>query len=94
MTRRKPFGKALPPVTEFPAPTEQELNVISATWDRLVPQWAGLLDAKPLGWEGTPAPRFFRDEIKQQTIRARDGHIVTNKERRAAMEIYLDGLRK
>lgn len=86
---RKSLGNVLPPVTDILAPTDEELNRISALWDSRVPaQWRGLLDAKPIGWEGTPKPRFYYDEVTRVITRASNGKVVTARERRLAYLAY------
>ena len=84
--KRKPLGRPLPPVKgDIPAPTVEEVDRLVALWDANVsPQWRGLQDAKPLGWTGTPKPRFWYDEIRGVIIRVSNGKVVTEKEKRAA----------
>jgi tetratricopeptide (TPR) repeat protein len=82
---RVPLGKPLPAVKKIAAPTQQELDHLCAEWDELVPEeWRGLLDAKPLGYTGTPAPRFYYDEVRRINIRASNGQVVTYQEKRLA----------
>jgi len=93
--KRKPLGRPLPPVKgDIPAPTVEEVDRISAAWDAAVsPQWRGLLDAKPLGWEGKPKPRFYYDEVKRVTIRASNGKVVTAAEKRAAYLEFMQAMK-
>lgn len=94
-TKRRPLGKPLPRVkdTDNTAPTAEQVDRTNALWDSVVPaKWLGMLDAKPLGWTGTPKPRFFYDEITQTLTRA-NGVIVTIDERRRAYLAFQDALK-
>lgn len=92
--KRTPLGRPLPPVKDVAVPTEQQLDELSALWDRRVPELAGLMEAKPLGSEQSLASRFWWDEVKRRYIRASNGRVVTTAELRAAMEKFQDGVRK
>jgi len=90
--RKVKLGPGLPAFTgEIPAPDVAYLDKLSAQWDEFVPELAGLLDAKPT--EAGGSPRYIRDEIKKQTIRVRDGHVVTLIEIRAGYEKYMKAVR-
>ena len=83
------LGKPLPPVAEIAVPTQEELDNLSEQWNKLVPEeWRGLLDPKPLGYTGTPAPQFYYDNMRGVTIRARNGQVVTTKEKRLALRAF------
>jgi hypothetical protein len=88
--RGRALGSPLPPVRDFPAPTEQEQDRAEASWNSLVPEWAGLTNPQPPGTEGA---KFYRDEITGVITRARDGHVVTDADRRAAMDAYTKAVR-
>ena len=92
--KRVPLGERLPPVKKVAAPSSKEIDRTNVLWDELMPEeWRGLLDAKPLGYIGTPAPRFYWDAEKRVNIRASDGHVVTMKEKRDAMLIFQKALK-
>ena len=85
--RRVPLGKPLPPVKKVTI-TRKEVDRTVEQRDEIMPEeWRGLLDAKPLGYTGEPAPRFYYDPVKKVNIRASDGHVVTIKEKRELMLI-------
>jgi hypothetical protein len=92
--KRRPLGKPLAEVKD-PTPTPEQIDRAVAQWDSVVPEkWRGLLDAKPLGWIGTPKPRFYYDEVRRVTIRASNGKIVTAAEKRLAYLAYQEAVRK
>jgi hypothetical protein len=94
--KRKPLGNPLPPVKDRDntTPTQEQIDRSVALWDSVVPaRWRGMLDAKPLEWTGTPKPRFYYDEMRGVMIRASNGQVVTDKEKRAAMEAYQKALK-
>ena len=89
-SKRRALGRPLPPVKEVVI-SEQDIDTAIALWDSNVPEWAGLLDPKPKGT--IPAPKFYRDEVTGVITRARDGHVVTDADRRAAMDLYTKAVR-
>lgn len=92
--KRKPLGKPLPDAKDIPAPSAEQIDRFVASWDANVPEkWRGLLDAKPVGWTGTPNPRFYYDEIRRVTIRASNGRVVTAAEKRAAYLAYMQAIK-
>jgi hypothetical protein len=90
--KRKQLGRTLPAVKTSTPPTPEDIDRAHAIFDSTMPEWAGLLDPKPKGT--TPAPRFYRDEITGVVTRARDGHVVTNAERRMIMDEFTKRVRK
>lgn len=93
---RRPLGKPLPPISDDAdtTPTPAQVDRAVALWDATVPaQWRGMLDPKPLGWTGTPKPRFYYDDIRGVLIRASTGKIVTMEEKRKAYLAFQDALK-
>ncbi len=88
---RKPLGGPLPTVTDFPAPTPEQIDLIISQWNNIMPEWAGLLDAKP---PGTPGARFWYDEAKRITTFSKTGKVVTMKQKAALMIEYQKRLKK
>lgn len=94
--KRRPLGKPLPPVkdSDNTTPTNEQIDRAVSLWDSIVSaQWRGMLDAKPLGWVGTPKPRFYFDEVRGVLIRASTGKVVTMKEKRDAYLAFQAGIK-
>jgi hypothetical protein len=89
--KRAPLGKPLPPVTEFQAPSLEQIDRDVAQWDRFMPEWAGLLDAKP---PGTSGARFWYDEGKRVTTFSKTGKVVTMTQKKNLMIEYQRRLKK
>ena len=88
---RKQLGKPLPPVQDVAGPTPEEIDKIVAEWDSIMPEWAGLLDAKA---PGTSGARFWYDDVKRITTFAKTGKIVTMKQKAKLMLEYQRRLKK
>lgn len=88
---RRPLGKPLPPVGDVAAPTVEEIDRTISQWDQVMPEWAGLLDAKA---PGTPGARFWYDEVKRITTFAKTGKVVTMAQKKKLMIEYQKRLKK
>ena len=93
--KRRPLGKPLPVTKDGDdtTPTAEQIDRSIASWDSVVPEkWRGMLEPKPVGWVGTPKPRYFYDDLRGMLLHA-NGQVVTAAEKRAAMLAYQAGIK-
>lgn len=98
--KRKPLGKALPPVTEkIAAPSRQEKDEMIARWDTYAPaQYRGMMSAEnkqKLEKAGKKPSGIWVWDLETRTYtNVKTGHIVDQDEAKAAFTAYLRAFTK
>ena len=82
---RKKLGPGLPAIDDPAPPDDEEITRHIATWNRLVPEYAGMLEPKA---PGTADAKYWYDDARGVMLIAKSGKIVTMSMKRKAMILF------
>ena len=92
--KRKPLGKALPPVTKIAAPTQEEKDTLISLWDTYAPEkYKGMMaaeDSEKLRKAGKrPSGLWIWDRTSRTYTNTKTGYVVDMDEAKAALSAYV-----